>query len=1484
MSQKTHGSNLKYGIGFLTVALCLLTAATLQAATLYWNPTTGGNGTWDTTSTNLMWNSAWASPPAYAWGTFDSPTIDSATFEGGTTGTVTVGSGGISVQNIIVGASTDTVANNYTLSGGPITLTGTSPYIIGITNATDVLTINSTITGTSLYFNNNTGPTWTGGTSATQGVGNLIITSNNSSTLTGGTVYVGGYDQSTATAGCYLRINNSNALGTDAINIGSHNCTANLSLDGTAGSITLANVITLNGRSDGTTPESNLSPQIVNYAGNNSITPAITVTSGGVDYIIESDAGTLTLTGGISNTDRTGHRELVLQGNGNIVMSGPITGLASPASTDNFIVVKAGSGTVTLASSNSYSGDTAVNGGALRLQNSNALGSVAFAHTVTIAGGTATSRIELDGSTAPLSIARTITLAGRNAPSAIHLLNVAGNNSISGDISLATSGDQYVIQSDAATLTLNTITNNTASTTPRYLYLQGGGNGQVGGIIGDASGTTGALNVTKSGTGTWTLSAANTYTGATTINGGTFSLGTTGSISSSSPAINVSSGAYFDVSGLAAAFTIGSGSTAQALAGSGTVLGSAANGIINGSNGIISPGGDGTAGTLSIQNKLALGSSLTSTVKFDLASNNTPANNDLLSVAGDLSIPGPSTFAFSMLNGQLASATYKLISYTGSLTGGAASIAVTGLGSGTTRQIFTLSSAIAHEIDLVVTGTPANLTWKGNLNSNAWDLKSTLNWNNNAEMFYNLDLLTFDGSASSSSNINVTAAVQPGSMTFNNTAAKDYTITGIGAIGGAGGMTLNNGGKVIVANTAANSYSGAIQINSGTLQIGDGGADGSIGTGAITNNGTLVFNQSSNYATAATNVISGAGSLQKQGTGALTLNGNSPSFTGSVAISAGTIVMGSANALGPTSATSAITISNNAALDVNGNTLGARPVSVQGAGPDGTSGAIVSSATADQINAFQYVTLTGNTTFGGTGRWDIRSNSGGSLTGAGYNLTKVGTNMISLTGLGETGLGNIDVKNGTLQIETTTTLGDTTKTITVESNGVLAMYNLGTNILNKNLTLQGGTLGTSFGTAGTTNNFSGAVTLVGGGNLSPAVDTSGTSGFTVSGSIGGTGMLTKTGTAGTVILTGTANAWNGGTTINGGTLQIGTGVANGSLPDVVGTTITNNGTLFINSTNNTNLLNTTITTTATAGTGIGYLTVNGTGLVILGQTNSYTGNTQVGVDDGVNGYLRIAASGALGTGTLTVAGGSNTGTFSLDGASAPGGGITITNAINLDGRRDNQNLALAPHILNVSGNNTIGAISCGVWGNQYLFQSDAGKLTIGSITNNTGNATARIIYLRGAGDGEITGSIQNGTGTGPQSVIKDGSGTWTLLGGNGYTGNTTIMQGTLAIGPSGYLSSTVTQVMAGATFDVRNAASYILFGGQTLSGGGTVIGDFNDTALAIFSPGDTSGAGTLTFNDSSNTLTLAGSDYINYNISGATADLLDVKGNMTLSG
>ena len=45
MKQKLHGSYIKYGIGMLAIALCLLSTANSQAASLIWDPgLTGGSG------------------------------------------------------------------------------------------------------------------------------------------------------------------------------------------------------------------------------------------------------------------------------------------------------------------------------------------------------------------------------------------------------------------------------------------------------------------------------------------------------------------------------------------------------------------------------------------------------------------------------------------------------------------------------------------------------------------------------------------------------------------------------------------------------------------------------------------------------------------------------------------------------------------------------------------------------------------------------------------------------------------------------------------------------------------------------------------------------------------------------------------------------------------------------------------------------------------------------------------------------------------------------------------------------------------------------------------------------------------------------------------------------------------------------------------------------------------------------------------------
>lgn len=73
---------------------------------------------------------------------------------------------------------------------------------------------------------------------------------------------------------------------------------------------------------------------------------------------------------------------------------------------------------------------------------------------------------------------------------------------------------------------------------------------------------------------------------------------------------------------------------------------------------------------------------------------------------------------------------------------------------------------------------------------------------------------------------------------------------------------------------------GTINLSSGgTLQIGTGTNSGVLlgGTGALTNNGTLIFNRSD--ASTYSGVLSGSGALVKQGAGTLTISGSS-NYTG----------------------------------------------------------------------------------------------------------------------------------------------------------------------------------------------------------------------------------------------------------------------------------------------------------------------------------------------------------------------------------------------------------------------------------------------------------------------------------------------------------------------------------------------------------------------------------------------------------------------------
>ncbi len=295
-------------------------------------------------------------------------------------------------------------------------------------------------------------------------------------------------------------------------------------------------------------------------------------------------AGRLSLDGGI--TAGSG-KTVTINGNG----SNFFGALQSNSGTNEWVgnvVVGATGGTRIganagqLTVSGVISGSTVGNGLVLRTNNAatvNLSGSNTYLGDTTVITGTGEVRISGGADRLPTG---TRLIFGASGVSGV--VNLNGNSQTVAGLSVASGTANEIRSATAATLTVNSANSSAFSGT-----------------------LTGAMSLTKAGSANLTLTGANTYSGATTINNGTLIIGAGGSIANSST-ITIGSGATLDVSA-------GSGNTIaaiQTLTGIGTVEGNLT------VNGTLSIGN--SPGTMTFNDNLSLGASSVSNFEFTLAS------------------------------------------------------------------------------------------------------------------------------------------------------------------------------------------------------------------------------------------------------------------------------------------------------------------------------------------------------------------------------------------------------------------------------------------------------------------------------------------------------------------------------------------------------------------------------------------------------------------------------------------------------------------------------------------------------------------------------------------------------------------------------------------------------------------------------------------------------------------------------------------------
>ena len=1062
----------------------------------------------------------------------------------------------------------------------------------------------------------------------------------------------------------------------------------------------------------------------VNFSGSNqtAVDTATNRSVGGIVFNAGAAAftisnNTITLAGNVTNqstSDQTINSGIALASDaslvaesGNLFFGGPISGNGS--------LVKNGTGNLTLAGTNTYTGNTTINEGNLIAAAPNALpdsgvltlnsnatftiawgqsiGSLQGVGTIVIAHNEGLEVNQFGNTTYSGSIIGdggfskngngTLTISGNSTYSENTYLNagtlvLAGANSAgSGSIIQQSQqmGPPNLLQID----TTGTITNN--MTVQNLLATQNAtltGGIQLGDdtVMNVQSGATLTLSgslawtntLTKNGNGTLVLYGNSTYydDGGITVNAGTL-VGTTATLQG--PIQNSGMVEFFqNTNGTISNGISGTGSLTKS--GSGTLTLSGVNNYLGATtvtSGTLASN-NLPSSTLILQNGGAYSPGAHGGIATVSVGGITLNGGDLLynlgvgsdiiyvDASGTATLNGPVIFEFSQ-NGYVAG-NYTLLTGNGVQNFNLGNLHYNAVGN------FSLSGGFVVRGDslLFETAPPSvNYTWTGGAGNGNWNAPA--NWASN--YLPNGVIACFAG--------NTQTSVDTGT---------DQSLAGIVFNAGASPFTISNNtislaGNVENDSTNTQTINSALLLESNALFAADSGNLAFGGAISFGTNSTFLTISGANPTTITGN-ISGGGSLLMRGTSDLTLSGTN-TYSGNTSINTGNLIVQGGAALLDTGT---LTLANSNATFTIGTseTIG----SLQGGG-------------TTAINTGQTLTIaqTGNATYGGA------------ITGAGA-LTKNGSGILVLSGTntysGNTSIngGNLIVQGGAALLDSgTVTLNSANATFTVDTSETIS-------------SLQG------HGTTAITANQMLTIAQTGYTTYSGAIVGAGALGLT------GNGMLTLLGgstySGGTILQTGTL-VLTGINAAGSGTIQQ-SAFAGPSLLQISTTaTITNNMTVQ-------NLL---ATQSATLAGGI--FLENAVMNVQSGATLSLSGSL-VGSD--MNALTKI------GNGTLVL-----NGNIPFSGEINVNSGTLIGSFTALSGLRQNNG---SVEFLQ----NTNGSMSNSISGTGSLIKSGSGTLTLSAENNYLGATTVASGTLASSDLPNSTLILQPGAAYSPGAVNSIG--------------------------------------------------------------------------------------------------------------------------------